>query len=500
MSFGDEQAGTTPPHEPGPAHSAGSGQATPNPVTPDAANRLGTMPVGRLLLRFSVPAIIGMLVNALYNVVDRIFVGRGVNEIALGGLSLVLPLMTIQMAIAMLFGIGSANMISMRLGQNRRGEAENALNHCFFLLLLMGIVSTMAGLIFMEPLLTRLGAQENSAALAYSRDYFRIILLGSSFSMVGFGFSHCTRAQGFPTITMISMVMGAGLNIILDPVFIFLLGWGVQGAAWATIISQFASTIWIVSFSLGKRAIIRLRPRTFKPSLSTVGQIMAFGSAQFLLQFIMSAVQLINNMSIGWYGVQALGVENGGDIALSGMTIGGSIIMMILMPVFGINQGAQPILGYNYGAKRYNRVLRTYVLAVGAATAICIVGFAAVELFPRFLVRIFTTASSDALLAFAPRAMRIAVIMLPLNGFQIVSTNMYVVTGRPKISIFLSMLRQFIVLIPCIFIFGRIWGLWGVVAAGPVADAFSFILTAVMISFELRKLRRDSELQPHQNR
>jgi putative MATE family efflux protein len=469
-------------------------QAAPGAAMPNAADRLGTMPVGRLLLQFSVPAITGMLVNALYNMVDRIFVGRGVNEIALGGLSLVLPLMTIHMAVAMLFGIGSANMISMRLGQGRRQEAENALNHCFFLLLFMGFLITILGLAFMEPLLSLLGAQENSAAIAYSREYFKIILLGSPFSMVGFGFSHCTRAQGFPTITMISMILGAVLNTILDPVFIFLLGWGVQGAAWATIISQLASAIWIVSFSLGKRVVIKLRPRNFKPSFSIVGQIMAFGSAQFLLQFIMSAVQLINNMSMGWYGAAALGVENGGDIALSGMTIGGSIIMMILMPVFGINQGAQPILGYNYGAKRYNRVLRAYVLAASAATVICVLGFAIVELFPRFLVGVFLTESSAALLAFAPKAMRIAVLLLPLNGFQIVSTNMYVVTGRPKISIFLSMLRQFIVLIPCIFIFGRIWGLWGVVAAGPVADGFAFILTSIMISFELRKLRRESAL------
>ncbi|MDR2176737.1 MAG: MATE family efflux transporter [Treponema sp.] len=489
MSLDSKQTGAVSPSGQG-AVSAGSIQ--PHAAQPDAADRLGTVAVGKLLFQFSLPAITGMLVAALYNVVDRIFVGRGVNEIALGGLSLVLPLMTIHMAIAMLFGIGSANMISMRLGQGRRGEAENALNHCFFLLLFMGVLTTALGLIFMEPLLSLLGAQKNSAALLYSREYFRIILLGSAFSMLGFGFSHCTRAQGFPAVTMISMILGAGLNIILDPVFIFLLDWGVRGAAWATIISQCASAVWIVSFSLGKRAVIKLKLRSFKPSLSMIGQIMAFGSAQFLLQFIMSAVQLLNNMSMGWYGAEALGVENGGDIALSGMTIGGSIIMMILMPVFGINQGAQPILGYNYGAKRYSRVLRAYILATGAATAICVVGFAVVELFPNFLVGIFITESSEALLAFAPLAMRIAVLMMPLNGFQIVSTNMYVVTGRPKFSIFLSMLRQFIVLIPCILIFGKVWGLWGVVAAGPVADAFSFIITAVMISFELRKLRRDS--------
>jgi Na+-driven multidrug efflux pump len=175
------------------------------------------------------------------------------------------------------------------------------------------------------------------------------------------------------------------------------------------------------------------------------------------------------------------------------MNIAGSIIMMILMPVFGINQGAQPILGYNYGAKQYHRVLRAYLGAVGAATAICILGFALVQIFPVFLVSIFAPNGSEAILTFAPRAMRTATLLLPLNGFQIVSSNLYVVTGRPKISIFLSMLRQFIVLIPCILIFGRIWGLWGVIAASPVADGFAFLCTGTMISFELRKLWRDSK-------
>ncbi|MDR0623876.1 MAG: polysaccharide biosynthesis C-terminal domain-containing protein, partial [Treponema sp.] len=300
---------------------------------PDAADRLGTEPVGRLLIRFSIPAITGMLVNALYNVVDRIFVGRGVNEVALGGLSLILPLQTISMAFAMLFGIGSANMISMRLGQGRREEAENALNHCLILLTGMGLLVTFLGLWFIEPILSALGAQEGSEALGYARSYMRIILYGSSFMMVGFGFSHCTRAQGFPTITMISMILGAGMNMILDPIFIFIFHWGVEGAAWATIISQLASAIWILSFNIRGKTVIKLRPRSFKPDPEIVFQIMAFGSAQFLLQFIMSGVQLLYNTSVGWYGAESLGVSNGGDIALSGMNINMSIAMLILMPV-----------------------------------------------------------------------------------------------------------------------------------------------------------------------
>jgi putative MATE family efflux protein len=455
----------------------------------DAATRLGTESVGKLLLRFSIPAISGMLVNALYNIVDRVFVGRGVNELALAGLSLVLPLMTISMAFAMLFGVGAANLISMRLGQGKRQEAENALNHCFWLSLVAGVVLMALQFCFLDGILSLLGAQEGSVALDYARSYYRIILYGQAFMMVGFGFSHCTRAQGFPMITMISMFIGAGLNMILDPIFIFVLKWGVQGAAWATIISQLISAVWLIAFSFGRKAVIRLNFRTFKPSLRIVFQIMAFGSAQFLLQFIMSGVQLLYNTSMGWYGAEGLGVANGGDIALSGLNIAGSVLMLILMPVFGINQGAQPILGYNYGAKKFDRVIKAYIGAVAGATIICTIGFIIAQTMPHFLVHLFAPNGSPALLAFAPLALRIQTICLPLVGFQVVSSNIYVVTGRPKISIFLTMLRQFIALIPCMLIFGRIWGLYGAVASSPVADGFSIILTGVMIWFELKRLR-----------
>jgi len=459
------------------------------PENSNAASRLGTEPVGKLLLKFSIPAITGMLVNALYNVVDRIFVGQAVNEIALGGISLVLPLMTIGMAFAMLFGIGAANMISMRLGQGRKEEAENALDHCFFLLIGAGLFMTILGLCFLDPVLSLMGAAKGSEALGYAREYFRITLYGSVFAMVSFGLSHCTRAQGFPGITMIAMILGAVLNIVFDAVFILWFKWGVEGAAWATVAAQFSSTVYILKFVLSKKAVVRLNFRTLKPEPSIIAQIMAFGSAQALLQFLISAVQLLNNKSTGWYGAASLGVENGGDIALSGMNITGAILMLILMPVFGINQGAQPILGYNYGAKSYKRVLRAYLGAIAAATAICTVGSIVVQLFPEQLVRLFAPNGSEELMRFTPWTMRVMMLLLPLAGFQIVSTNLFVVTGRPKTSIFLSMLRQCIALIPCILIFGHFWGLWGVIAATPVADGFSFLVTGIMILFELRKLR-----------
>jgi len=459
----------------------------------DAAVRLGTEPVGKLLLKFSVPAITGMVVNALYSVVDRIFIGHAVNEIALGGISLVLPLMTIGMAFAMLFGIGAANMISMRLGQGRKPEAENAFNHCFWLLIGVSVLMTVFGLLFLDPICSLMGAAEGSQAIGYAKEYFRITLYGIVFFMLSFGLSHCTRAQGFPNVTMIGMILGAVLNIAFDALFILVFKWGVQGAAWATIAAQSIVTVYILFFAISKKAVVRLNPRVIKFDLSVILQIMSFGSAQFLLQFLMSAVQLLNNMSMGWYGASALEVANGGDIALSGMNIFGAILMLILMPIFGINQGAQPILGYNYGAKSYSRVLRAYLGAIGAASLICFTGFIVVMIFPVQLIRMFAPDGSAALMEFTARAMRISMLMLPLAGFQIVSTNLFVVTGRPKISIFLSMLRQCLALMPCILIFGRIWGLWGVIAAAPVADGFSFLLTGTLIFFEIRKLRRKSD-------
>jgi putative MATE family efflux protein len=462
-------------------------------ILPDAANRLGVQPVGRLLLKFSIPAITGMLLNALYNVVDRVFVGRGVNEIALGGLSLVLPLVTISMAFAMFFGLGSANMISMRLGEGRRQEAENALNHGLCLLACAGVLIMALELVFLDKILSLLGAQEGSVSLDYARRYYRIILYGHVFFLVGFGMSHCTRAQGFPLITMIGMFIGAGLNMILDPIFIFIFRWGVEGAAWATIISQFAAMVWILRFTSSRRAVVRIRLGTFKPSGKIVFHIMSFGSAPALLQLAMSGVQLVYNTSMGWYGAQALGVSNGGDIALSGMNIVGSVAMLILMPVFGINQGAQPVLGFNYGAGNFVRVRRTFGLAVLAATAICTAGFLACQIFPSAIVSLFAPDASAELMRFAVFAMRIQMLILPLNGLQIVSTNMFAVTGRPRISILFSMLRQVIILIPCMFIFGRFWSLWGVTCAAPVADLCAVTLTAVMVTMEMRTLRKKQE-------
>jgi putative MATE family efflux protein len=462
----------------------------------DAANRLGVEPVGRLLLKFSIPAVTGMLLNALYNVVDRAFVGHGVDELALGGLSLVMPLQTITMAFSMLFGLGAANMISLRLGEQRKLDAEKALNHALCLLVGAAIVLMVLQFIFLDGLISMLGAREGSASIEYARNYYRIIIAGQIFNMVGFGMSHCTRAQGFPAISMIGMILGAGINTILDPIFIFGLKWGVEGAALATVISQCCATIWFIYFNTGKRGVIKFRLSLLKlPSLTITRSILSLGSAQFLLQFAMSAVQLVINKSMGWYGEESLGIKGGGDIALSGMNSVVTIAFLILMPVFGLNQGSQPVLGYNYGAKKFKRVKRAYTLTMLVATCFCTAGFLFVEIFPNFVARLFISDGSAELMQWTRWALRVSLALLPLNGFQIISVNMFVVTGRPKVSILLSMLRQAILLIPAILILGRYGigkyvGVYGVVIAQPLVDFCTFIITGILVSFEIKKLNR----------
>jgi putative MATE family efflux protein len=455
-----------------------------------AVDRLGAEKVGALLLRFSIPAITGMLVNALYNVVDRIFVGRGVNEIALGGLSLVMPLMTLALAFGMLAGMGAANLISMRLGQRRKADAETALAHCLVLLVVIGAALMVFGLVFLNPLLSFLAGGVESAITGYARSYFRIILFGSIFMQLGFGFGHCSRAQGFPMISMTGMLLGAGINIALDPLFIFVFHWGVEGAAWATILSQAVSAIFVLSFAASPRAAVRLKFRGFSWRPEVARSIFTFGFSQFLLQLTMSCAQFLLNIQIMRHGSGALGVANGGEIAIAGMNIVGSVSMLILMPVFGICQGAQPILGYNYGAKNYSRVFSALTKAAFAAFCITTVGFLAVQLFAPRIVMLFTPEGSAAMMTYTPFAMRIALLVLPLVGPQVVAANMFVVTGRPNTSIFLTMLRQAIVFIPCLLLFGRLWGLYGILGALPAADAAAVMVTGVFTGVELKKLRR----------
>lgn len=444
----------------------------------DHTKQLGEERIAKLLLKFSIPAITGMVVNALYNVVDRIFIGQGVGRMGIAGLTVAFPLMTVMMALAMLISLGATALISIRLGERRKEEAELILGNALVCLIGIALIVTVLGLIFLDPLLRLFGASPE--VLPFARGYMRIILLGEVFMSVGFGMNHFIRAEGNPKIAMLTMLLGAITNTILDPIFIFLFGWGVAGAAWATIISQAATAAWVLAYFLRNQSHLRIRVSNLKLKLTVVREITAIGSAPFLMQMAASVIGIILNNSL---------VRYGGDLAISAMGIVNSLIMLFLMPIFGINQGSQPIIGYNYGAEKFDRVKKALKLAIAAATSVVIAGFAIVQLFPESLVLLFSR-NDPELMALASRAMRIFLSMLPIIGFQIVSANYFQAVGKPSQAMILSLSRQVLLLIPALLILPRYFGLNGVFYAGPVADFGSSVITGIWLYFELKHLDR----------
>lgn len=442
----------------------------------DRSKNLREKSVGSLLLEFSIPAIVGMMVNALYIVIDRIFIGNVVGAFAISGVSLTFPIGILIMAFGMLIGIGAGACISIRLGQKKRNEAENILGNAFILLLLASAIVTVLGLAFMDSILFSFGASANT--IEYAKEFISIILAGCTFQIVGFGLNNIIRAEGNPKMAMVTMLIGAILNIILDYIFIVIFHFGIKGAATATIISQAVVSIWVLSYFMGDKCLLKLKPKYFKLDKKLVLSIFAIGMSPFAMQVAASAVNIILNRSLAVYG---------GDLAIGAMGIINSVATMILMPIFGINQGSQPIIGYNYGAGEYERVKRTLKLAAIAATTISTSGWVIVQLFPSFLVKMFN--SSDATLtSIGVHGIRLYLLMLPLIGFQIVSSNFFQSIGQAKISMFIALLRQVIVLIPMILVLPIFFKLNGVWISAPVSDFIAAFVACAFLLSEVRKL------------
>lgn len=442
----------------------------------DHSKQLGEEKVSKLLLKFSIPAIVGMLVNALYNVVDRIFIGHGVGALGIAGITIGFPIMLVIMAFAMLVGIGANSLISIRLGEKKKDEAELILGNAMVLLVCISLVISAVGLIFLEPLLRIFGASE--AVLPYAKEYLGVILWGTVAQTIGFGMNNFIRAEGNPRIAMFTMLIGAILNTILDPIFIFIFGWGIRGAAIATVFSQIVSAAWVLYYFLGGKSTLKVHAKNLKLRLKIVTKIFTLGAAPFLMQIAASLLNTIMNKSLNFYG---------GDIAISGMGIVTSISTLILMPIFGINQGSQPVIGYNYGALKFDRVKKALKLAIIAATAVSCIGFVVTRAFPVQLVGLFNRTDED-LLNFGARAISIFLSFLPIIGFQIVSANYFQAVGKPRHSAFLSLSRQVLILIPALLILPRFFGLDGVLMAGPTADLISSMVTGVFLFRELRHL------------
>ena len=419
-----------------------------------------------------------MLVNALYNIVDRIYIGKmeGVGQYAITGVGLNFPIMTVIMAFSMLAGIGAATTISIRLGQRKRDEAEHILGNAFILAVIFSIVITIVGLLSVDKLLPIFGASENT--FGYAKDYITIILFGTIFNVTAFAMNHSIRGEGNPKRAASTMLIGALLNAVLDPIFIFTFHMGVKGAALATIISQAVSCAWVLSYFLTGKSNLKLKVSNFKLDPKIVKAIFAIGMSPFAMQLSASVVSITANKSLMTYG---------GDLAIGAMTVINSVAMLFLMPIFGINQGFQPIVGFNYGAKSYKRVITTLKYAIIAASTIVIVGFILVQAFAPYIIKIFN--DDPVLVSIGSTGIRIYLIMLPIIGFQIISTNFFQSIGKAKISMFLSLLRQVLLLIPLyIFlpkIFGTLTSIW---FAGPIADATASVLTAFFLFRELRHL------------
>jgi putative MATE family efflux protein len=442
-------------------------------------DRLGTERIGKLLKEFSIPAIIGMVVNALYNIVDRIYVGQGVDPLGIAGISVAMPAMMVFMAMSVLIGVGANSLFSIRLGEGRRDEVGRIMGNAFVLLFLLPAIAIAVCFIWLDAIIIHiLGASE--AVFPYTKTYLQIILYGAIFSAMGPGLNHFIRSDGHPRTSMVTQLIGAGINIILDPIFIFSFGWGIAGAAWATILSQFISFVWVLAYFNSKFTTLRFRPKHMKLEPRLVGTIMAIGFAPCMMQLAMSFVSVMQNHTLSAYG---------GDIAVSAMGIVFSIMIVFFMPLQGISQGAQPIIGYNYGAKKYDRVKKTYKWAVLSGTIFITAGFILMQVFPRLFISLFSKEDGE-LMTTAVFCLRVSTMLFPLVAFQVLTSQYFQAIGKPVQSTALSLSRQMLFYLPLLLLLPQFFALNGAFFAIPAADVLSVLLSGILMAFEFKHLNR----------
>jgi putative MATE family efflux protein len=446
----------------------------------DKAAKLGTDPVGKLLLHYSLPAILGMTVSSLYSVIDRIFIGNGVGPYAISGLALTMPMMNLMMAFGAMIGAGASAMISIRLGQKKIQDATNILGNTLVMNFIIGFLIMVIGLVFLDPILIAFGA--SGKTLPYARDFMQIVLLSSLFSSNFYGLNNVMRATGYPKKAMYSSMLSVGVNLCLAPLFIFVFHWGIRGAALATAIAQFCGFIWVFTHFLNKSHFIHFQKGYFRLKKRIIKDILSIGMSPFLMNVGASMVAMVMNMSLAKYG----GGGERSDMAIGAYGIVNVVAILFIMVTLGLTMGMQPIVGYNYGAKQNHRALRAYKLTAIVAVIVTTVGFTIAMLIPKQLASMFT--SDKDLIDQSIVALRIVLLMFPIVGFQIVTTSFFQSVGKAWLAITLSLSRQFLFLIPFLLIFPRFWGLHGVWYAAPAGDFLASIITIVLIATQLKKL------------
>ena len=447
-------------------------------------NPLGYKPIGHLLMQFALPAIIAMLVNSVYNIVDQIFIGQGIGYLGNAATTISFPIVTIILAVSTLLGAGGSAYAAIKLGEKKEEEAERTLGTVTILTLAASAVVVAAGFIFLDPMLRLFGATDNT--MVYAREYTSIMLIGTPFNMLGVVLSNMARTDGSPSVAMYAMLAGAFLNTILDPVYIFVLHWGVTGAAIATITSQIISAVVLVMYFVKKGKNMRYRKSILRVDSEICRLVLPLGISSGITQIASTILQVVMNNSLVYYGNQS---AVGGDVALSAMGIVNKIGMILVSICLGIGIGSQPIFGFNKGANQPKRVRKTFLVAAASATTVAVLGWLVCQLFPGAILSLFGTEDPQFNL-FAERCLRIYMLGIFAAGFQVVSTSYFQSTGQPLKASILSMLRQLLLLIPLILILPLRFGLSGILYAGPAADIISAIVVSQFIIHELRKLNK----------
>jgi putative MATE family efflux protein len=444
-------------------------KSLPSATDENATNVLGTGHIGQLLVRYSVPAIIATAVQSIYNIIDRVFIGHGVGAMAISGLAVTLPMMNLAAALGAMVGVGAGALVSIRLGEQKEQEADAILGNTLVLNVVLSILFSILCFLYLDKLLFCMGA--SSETLPYARQFIQVILIGNVFTHVYLGLNNVMRASGYPGKAMVTTLLTVAVNLVLAPLFIFALHWGIRGAALATVCAQMVGTAWALLHFTRRIHTVRFHRGCFKPEVRIIRDIFSIGMPSFIMLFCASFVAVLVNLRLTRYG---------GDYAIGAFGIINTLLSLFIMIAVGVNMGMQPIVGYNFGAGKFDRAIRAYRLAMVAAMCITTLGFLLAEIFPWAVASAFTR--DPELIGQTVRGMRIAVLLFPIVGFQMVTSSFFQSIGKARIAIFLSLSRQVLFLIPFLIVLPLFWGLNGVWFAGPASD-----LTASMVTFFVLK-------------
>lgn len=433
--------------------------------------------ISKLVWDYALPGIVGTLVTAMYNVIGRIFIGQGVGALAISGLAITFPVMNLTSSLGMLVGAGASARISISLGKQDRVTGEKILGNSLLITVILNAIFITLILKYLDPILMAFGASD--LTLPYARDYLQIVLLGNVFVSLCYNFNAMMRASGYPRKAMITMLIGAVFNIILTPIFLYVFDLGIKGVAWATVISMFIGMLFVMDHFMRDSSVIRLRWKYIRLDKKIIISIITIGLSPFSMQVAASGVAVMLNTSLSRYG---------GDLAVGAYGIINTVTMIFMMIIMGLNQGTQPIIGYNYGSRNFSRVKETLFYSLKVATIITTAAFIIGQFFPHLFASAFT--NDPELLAITEKGIRIVIAAFPLVGLQVVASSFFQSLGYAAKSIIQSLSRQLIFLVPFIFIFPRMWGLVGIWIAIPVADTLAAILSIFLLTIQLRLLNK----------